>query len=311
MTNVNGNSGSQAFAVPYAGRIFYLYNNAISLAQSSATASCASGTAWDGSQCSTIVPPMSGAITPASPSCTISSGANSCNVTLTWSTTNPQGTSAVTAVGMTNVNGNSGSQAFAVPYAGRIFYLYNNSIQLTSDLATSACTSGTAWDGTACDPVVNGVLGAANNHTFANGSTSYTVSYPQCSSGTSDNTTFPPSSGSTTWTCDGSNGGTNSGVGTAYQSAPSVTATLNAVPTIITNGNSSTLTWSSTGATTCSGTTNNSLPFNTGGATSNGAGLVVTPNTTTTYTLTCNNSQFNNTATQTITVNKQPSYIEH
>ncbi len=98
-----------------------------------------------------------GTLTPANPSCVIASGASSCTVNLSWTTTNPIGTSAITAVGMTNVNGNSGTNvAFTVPYSSRIFYLYNNAILLATSNATASCTGGTAWNGTACAPTGGG-----------------------------------------------------------------------------------------------------------------------------------------------------------
>ncbi|OGJ03244.1 hypothetical protein A3F97_01205 [Candidatus Nomurabacteria bacterium RIFCSPLOWO2_12_FULL_41_10] len=223
MTSVNGNSGSQAFAVPYNSRTFYLYNAGYLLDQKTATSSCDVNTTWNGSVCAlnaftvtatagsggtispasrsvnygsittfTVTPNtgnyyiysvtgcsgslsgniyttgtitsactvsatfMFGTLTPASPSCTISSGNSSCNVNLTWSTTNPIGTSAITATGMTSVNGNSGSQAFTVPYAGRTFYLYNDAKLLAQSSATSSCASGTAWTGSSCAPVIPG-----------------------------------------------------------------------------------------------------------------------------------------------------------
>ena len=62
-------------------------------------------------------------------------------------------------------------------------------------------------------------------------------------------------------------------VAPASGSAPTVS--LTAAPTTITLGNSSTLTWSSTNATSCTGT-----GFSTGGAASNNAGVSVTPATT-------------------------------
>lgn len=50
----SGNSGSQAFPVPYTSspKTFYLKNNSITLAQSTATASCPTVAPWDGSKCS-------------------------------------------------------------------------------------------------------------------------------------------------------------------------------------------------------------------------------------------------------------------
>lgn len=92
-----------------------------------------------------------GTLLPAAPTCTIASGASSCTVNLTWTTTNPIGTSAITAVGMANYNGNSGTNvAFTVPFSSRIFYLYNNAVLLATSNATANCASGTVWNGSVC-----------------------------------------------------------------------------------------------------------------------------------------------------------------
>jgi len=96
--------------------------------------------------CTVMATFMSGTIVPDPSSCTIPLGANSCNVNLSWNTINPVGTSAVTAVDMIDVNGNSGNQSFIVPYSSRIFYLYNNSQLLGQTTVTSSCISGTVWN---------------------------------------------------------------------------------------------------------------------------------------------------------------------
>src|SRR5438270_12931995 len=97
---------------------------------------------------------MSGSLTPASPSCSIAAGASSCNVMLSWTTTNPVGTSAVTSdypsANTTVATGNSGSTSASVPYSSRTFYLYNNSQLLATSVASSSCTSGTNWNGSTC-----------------------------------------------------------------------------------------------------------------------------------------------------------------
>lgn len=112
---------------------------------------------WFGTPCAksggitVTAPATTGTLSPATPSCTIASGASSCTVNLTWTTTNPVGTSAITATGMTNVNGNSGTNiAFTVPYNSRTFYLYNNAILLATSNATASCVAGTSWDGSIC-----------------------------------------------------------------------------------------------------------------------------------------------------------------
>src|SRR3989344_6741390 len=94
---------------------------------------------------------MSGTLSAVAPSCTISSGSSSCNTNLSWSTTNPQGTSAITANGMANVNGNSGSYvSFSVPYNSRTFYLYNNGNLLAQKTVTSSCAANNTWNGSKC-----------------------------------------------------------------------------------------------------------------------------------------------------------------
>jgi hypothetical protein len=89
---------------------------------------------------------MSGSISAPS-SCTIPTNASSCSVTLTWSTTNPQGTSAVTTpTNITVATGNDGSQSVSIPYDSKTFYLYNNANLLDQVTVSSGCGSGDSWD---------------------------------------------------------------------------------------------------------------------------------------------------------------------
>lgn len=80
---------------------------------------------------------------------------------------------------------------------------------------------------------------------------------------------------------------------------PSVTATITAIPSSITSGQSSTLVWSSTNATTCSGAN-----FSTGGAT--GGTTSVSPTITTTYSVTCTGPSGSATDATTVTVTTTP-----
>src|SRR5229473_1939111 len=179
-TVATGNSGSVNASVPYNSRVFYLYNNAQLLATSSATSSCTSGTTWNGSTCQGSA--MSGTLTPASPSCSIAAGASSCTVSLSWSTTNPVGTSAVTSnypsPNTTVATGNSGSVNASVPYSSRVFYLYNNAQLLATSSATSSCASGSTWNGSTCQgQTMSGTLTPASpSCSIAAGAGSCTVS---------------------------------------------------------------------------------------------------------------------------------------
>lgn len=98
-------------------------------------------------------------------------------------------------------------------------------------------------------------------------------------------------------TCQGTNGESDSASRTVTVTAappPVPTASLSATPTSITSGGSSTLTWSSTNATSCTGS-----GF-TAGATSGSTS--VSPSATTQYGVTCNGSSSSATAYQTVTV---------
>ncbi len=152
---ITSNNGSQSFSAPYnpSGVNFYLYNNGTILAQTNVSTVCVSGTAWSGSAC-TAGGTMAGTLTPLNPTCTIASGASSCTQSLTWTTTNPVATSAVTSPTGTPSpsNGNNGSQNFTVPYnsSGVNFFLYNNSLLLAQTNVTTSCASGSSWNGISC-----------------------------------------------------------------------------------------------------------------------------------------------------------------
>ncbi len=139
---------------------------------------------------------MSGSLTV--PSCSIPLGSSSCNVTISWSTTNPVATSAVTSsypsAGTTVATGNSGSKSVSIPYNSRDFYLYNNGVYLDSGTASATCASG-IFSGGVCTPApVDGTCSSPQTHYL-------------CASGSSVNNV----NGVTAWTwdCNGSYGGSN------------------------------------------------------------------------------------------------------
>jgi hypothetical protein len=86
------------------------------------------------------------------------------------------------------------------------------------------------------------------------------------------------------------------GFPTIINGTPTSTAALSANPASISSDQSSTLSWSSTNATSCTGTS-----FSTGNASSGSATL--TPLETTTYSVTCTNGSTSATASATVTVN--------
>ncbi|MDD3662712.1 MAG: InlB B-repeat-containing protein [Candidatus Pacebacteria bacterium] len=234
ITVKTANTSTATYTVAYGTRTFYLYNNGTLLDQDPATASCTSGTSWNGSSCQTNVVThtvtfngngstggstatqtftegetknlnangftrtgytfagwattstgsvvyanqasytmgtsnvtlyakwtanavMSGTIN--ANNCTIAAGGNSCSSSLSWSTTNPVGTSAVTTpTNITVKTANTSTATYTVAYGTRTFYLYNNGTLLDQDPATASCTSGTTWNGSVCQTNVAPVV---------------------------------------------------------------------------------------------------------------------------------------------------------
>jgi hypothetical protein len=120
-----------------------------------------------------------GTLTPANNSCTISLGQNSCQINFTWATTNPaSGVSSIITrdSGSTVATGNSGTQAFTVPYNTATFRLRNNAIELDTATVTSSCTTGTYWDGAKCAETVNPTYTCSVTNFTVGGALSTTVS---------------------------------------------------------------------------------------------------------------------------------------
>ncbi|OGG49215.1 hypothetical protein A2678_00100, partial [Candidatus Kaiserbacteria bacterium RIFCSPHIGHO2_01_FULL_53_31] len=166
---------------------------------------------------------------------------------------------------------------------------------------------------------VDGVsVGAVASYTFSNITTNHTIAaffavtitstngacsvpavHYTCSSPAASTN---PASGSSayTWTCPGTNGGTNA---LCSEPKPAPTASLSVSPTSVAYGSPATLSWSSTNATSCTTSTN----WTTGGAlTGSKQTAALTANTT--YTLRCSgNGQ--TTAVQSVTVAVGPAPI--
>jgi len=294
MTNVVGNSGSQSFIVPYSSRTFYLYNNALLLAQTTVVANLAAGCTWTGSICAA----PSGTLTSSANSCTIPSGGSTCTIPFTWSTSNPIGTSAVTQDGVGTVaTGNSGSSvSFTIPYSSALFRLYNNANELANKSVTSSCISGTSWVASSgiCmgPPVVTvtespSVIEYGGTTVISWSSTNSTSCYSAGGggSGTSGSFTTPPLYTNTVYTvtCTGP-GGTASGSsgsnGTTISVKPNVVFT--SVPKLLISRRPATLTWTSNYATSCVGTN-----FSTGSGSPTAGSKIVSSISTVSYIVTC------------------------
>jgi hypothetical protein len=232
---------------------------------------------------------LSGTLTPAVSSCIIASGASTCNINYSWTTTNPVGTSAVTSsypvANTTVANGNNGGPTpFAIPWGGRTFYLYNNAVQLaTSTVAASSvtCVAGTGWDGSKCATSIDG------------GWSAWSTCSVSCGGGTQTRGCTNPAPAYGGAVCSGA-------TSQACNPQVCVGTNISANPTTITAGNSTTLTWS--GTNSCTGTN-----FSTGAGNPATGSLSVSPTTTTTYTVTCNGTS----SSVTVTVRKKPTIIEN
>ncbi len=153
----------------------------------------------------------------------------------------------------------------------------------TAKVCQIPSTSGTTT------PPLNGACGSANGTTVSSAPASNL-----CSSGTASSVT---GSGPWTWSCAGSNGGTTASCSASLATVPPPVASLSTSATTITLGQSATLTWSSTNATSCS------LSSGQSGTSGN---TTVSPTVTTTYTLTCTGSGGTNTKSVTLTVTTTP-----
>lgn len=120
-----------------------------------ANITCPSGTTWDAptNKCKTTSDPT-GTLTATPNPCTIALNANSCDTKLTWTTTNPGGTSQVTSnypsAGTVIANSNNGNATVTIPYNSRQFFLYNSSLELANVSVNANCAAGSTWDGSKC-----------------------------------------------------------------------------------------------------------------------------------------------------------------
>ncbi len=96
-------------------------------------------------------------------------------------------------------------------------------------------------------------------------------------------------------------GDSYSGTFTTPMCTPAPTATLSAIPSSITTGGSSTLTWGSTNADSCTSTSFGPVNGATAGSVS------VNPGSTKSYTITCSNSAGSASDSATVTVSNPPS----
>lgn len=302
----------------------------ITCVKSSATPSSVSATAL---VVVSSAPTPTGSLTASS--CTIASGASSCTNTVSWTTAdltaNPtsitRNTGSPSSFTPSPLSG--GSQSTTLGYGSTEFYLYHNSVLLAQATAVASCADGSSWNGSSCQAVVitpSVSLSVAPASIFSGGSatlswTSSNVSSctasasPLSSSWTGSRSTsssYPhESTGSlyvnTTFTlsCTGVNGSAidSETVTVLPDTGSEVAAVLTANPERIALGESSTLSWTSNNATSCSG-----IGFSTGGATA--GSTPVSPTLNTTYTVSCTDGSSSASDQATVFLRRKFLFIE-
>ncbi len=267
--------------------------------------------------------------------CTIAIGASTCTNSVSWTTTDL----TIAATAITRSSGSpasftpsplsGGSQGTTLLYGSTVFYLYHNSIELAQATASASCASGSSWNGSICLATPPGTpsvtLNAAPASIFSGsastlswtstnttactasatpvsgswvGARSTASAFPHESTGAlSTTTTF-------TLTCTGPGGSAfSSKTVTVVPITSSIFAELTATPDRIASGDSSTLSWTSANATSCSG-----IGFATGGARS--GSVSVSPTVNTTYTLTCTNGGDSASDQASVTLRRKFLFIE-
>jgi hypothetical protein len=304
ITVTTGNSGAgKTYTIAFGDRTFYLYNNSTLLAQATVTASCALGTAWDNTKCAKVivtsgtldVDPGSGGNGNGNgngdgsglnvDSCMIKIGESTCKTTLVINIENPVPGAETNITKAGNVEVARGlnpavKPGIIVDYPGTTFFLNHNGKTLASKTVNAFCEAGSSWDGTKCaETVVDGYW--RENC----GECDQTFCKQQCT-----RVCIPPRGGGED--CPGKglrkeNYSISCTLGSCGGNGE-LNINFSAAPTKIFKGKSTTLTWSSSGDS-CIGSTNNAEVFNTGGSAS--GSVIVTPKTTTTYTITCTDKE--------------------
>lgn len=236
------------------GTNFDLKNgNGTILDSKNATGACATGSSWNPNSGKCVGNAPSGTISASPNPCIAALGASTCSTNLTWSTTNVSNPNVYSGyTGGTLSTAASGSNLPATTaILGTTFSVRNSTSVLNSVTVTGRCQSPYAYSGGVCIACGNG----------------------GCTGGPGGSPGSP-------------NGGLTciNGMTPPSCTPPPPTATLFVNPSIIDNGQTSQLTWSSTNATSCTAFGG----FSTGGATSNSTGVSTGALTTTqNYQMSC------------------------
>lgn len=264
--------------------------------------------------------------------CTIALGASSCSSSVAWTTANLTASSTAITRDIGSPSSftpsplSSGSQSVTLSYGTTNFYLYHNSALLAQDPAVASCASG-SWNGSVCQADSPSVSLVASPSALFSGSSS-TLSWTSsnvdtCTASASPissswvgsrgrNSSYPHESTgalytTTTFTlsCTGTSGNASDSktVTVLPNTGSDVAANLTADPERIASGESSTLSWTSANATSCSG-----IGFSTGGDTSGSTS--VSPTVNTTYTVSCTDGSSSASDQATVYLKRKFLFIE-
>jgi len=138
-------------------------DNTTSLAQTIITASCTSGTSWNGGQCVATPPPQPLATATISINgCTIPENASMCAGSVTWNIQNAALPTARNNTLNTEISTNPSGTAtlFMLPGPVQVSARDGSTVLATANY-TAVCASGTSWNGTSCyAPIPPGMCGA-------------------------------------------------------------------------------------------------------------------------------------------------------
>ena len=237
-------------------------------------------------------------VTVTAPAPTASLTANPASITsgqssiLTWSSTNA---TRCTGTGFSTGNAISGSASVAPTTTTSYFVTCTNGSASASANATVTVTAPAPTASLTANPA-SITSGQSSTLTWSStNATSCTGTGFSTGNAISGSVTVAPTT-TTSYFVTCTNGSASASVSaTVTVTAPAPTASLTANPASITSGQSSTLTWSSTNATSCTGT-----GFSTGNAIS--GSVTVAPTTTTTYFVTCTNGSASASVSATVTV---------
>lgn len=264
-------------------------------------------------------------------SCVISIGASTCTVTgATWNTVGasaPRLEDGNTGSLLSTLANNATALQVWVAYPSTNFQLKDGTFLIDSKTATSSCASGSSWNGSICEANSTATsvtltaspmsLFSGNSSTLSWTSSNVTSCTASASpaSGTwtgpkATSSSFPhESSGALTTTtifrlaCTGAYGDAfDQKTVTVLTAGPGITVDLTATPEKIASGEISTLSWISSGATSCSG-----IGFTAGAL--NGS-IDVSPTRNTTYTINCVNGSLSASDQASVTLRKKFLFIE-